>query len=151
VPLGLLVIGILYTLVPLLVLCTSVLAFRAMRRDGGLRRDYWQGHAWKDAVFTLVYLVSLVGGVGVLAGWGWGPAVVEGVSWAMLVLVLLYGAMRLWAWVTVTSEMGMPMRSGFVGNWLAGLIVVVLLGSAIGYLRAYAADSPRADAEVGAR
>lgn len=144
-PAGLLVIGILYTIVPLAVLATSAFAFASLRRSGNLGAPYRRTHGPKDAVFLLAYVTALAGGVGILAGQPWGRAVAEGVSWAMLALVLAYGALRVWAWVTVASEMRMPLRSGVIGNWLGGLIVVALLGSAIGYLRAYA---PAASADV---
>src|SRR3989442_10268929 len=90
-------IGWFFTLI-----CAGALALGAalmaiMARAGDLERRYLSYSVWNDLVLAAIWVLGLAGGIGVLRLEPWGRYLVELFCWALIVLLLLSAASRLYA------------------------------------------------------
>ncbi len=90
-------IGWFFTLI-----CAGALAIGAaliaiMARAGDLERRYLGYSVWNDLLLAAIWALGLAGGIGVLRLAPWGRYLVELFCWALIVLMLLSAASRLYA------------------------------------------------------
>ena len=90
-------IGWFFTLI-----CAGALALGAalmaiMARAGDLERRYLSYSVWNDLVLAAIWVLGLAGGIGVLRLEPWGRYLVELFCWALIVLLPLSAASRLYA------------------------------------------------------
>ena len=64
---------------------------------GDLQRRYLSYSIWNDLVLAAIWVLGLVGGIGVIRLQPWGRYLTELFCWALIVLVLLSAASRLYA------------------------------------------------------
>src|SRR6266704_6196184 len=87
-------IGWFFTLI-----CAGALALGAaliaiMARAGDLERRYLSYSIWNDLLLAAIWVLGLVGGIGVLRLEPWGRYLVELFCWAPIVVALLSGVAR---------------------------------------------------------
>ncbi|HLQ00691.1 MAG TPA: hypothetical protein VK143_00175 [Burkholderiales bacterium] len=90
-------IGWFFTLI-----CAGALALGAaliaiMASAGDLQRRYLSYSVWNDLVLAAIWVLGLAGGIGVLRLEPWGRYLVELFCWALIVLLPLSAASRLYA------------------------------------------------------
>ena len=90
-------IGWFFTLI-----CAGALALGAaliaiMARAGDLERRYLGYSVWNDLLLAAIWALGLAGGIGVLRLEPWGRYLLELFCWALIVLMLLSAASRLYA------------------------------------------------------
>ena len=90
-------IGWFFTLI-----CAGALALGAalisiMARAGDLERRYLGYSVWNDLALAAIWVLGLAGGIGVLRLEPWGRYLLELFCWALIVLMLLSAASRLYA------------------------------------------------------
>src|SRR5881628_2572065 len=68
-----------------------------MARAGDLERRYLSYSVWNDLVLAAIWVLGLAGGIGVLRLEPWGRYLVELFCWALIVLLPLSAASRLYA------------------------------------------------------
>ncbi len=113
-------IGWFFTLI-----CAGALALGAaliaiMARSGDLERRYLSYSVWNDLVLTAIWVLGLAGGIGVLRLEPWGKYLVELFCWALIVLLPLSAASRLYA-------LKQPNPDAPPVNWLGAIAGVTLL------------------------
>jgi hypothetical protein len=113
-------IGWFFTLI-----CAGALALGAaliaiMARAGDLERRYLSYSIWNDLLLAAIWVLGLAGGIGVLRLEPWGRYLVELFCWALIVLMLLSAASRLYA-------LRQPNPSAPPVNWLGAIGGVTLV------------------------
>src|SRR6266853_2230899 len=66
-------------------------------RAGDLQRRYLSYGVWNDLVLAAIWVLGLAGGIGVIRLQPWGRHLLELFCWALIVLLLLSTASRLYA------------------------------------------------------
>jgi hypothetical protein len=112
-------IGWLFTLVSIAALVLGALMIAALLRAGDLERRYLTFSFWNDALLTGIWVLGLAGGIGVLRLQPWGRYVLELFCWALMVLILLSAASRLYTMKNSQSE-ARP-------NWIGAVAGVLLI------------------------
>ena len=113
-------IGWFFTLI-----CAGALALGAaliaiMARAGDLERRYLGYSIWNDLLLAAIWVLGLAGGIGVLRLEPWGRYLVELFCWALIVLMLLSAASRLYA-------LKQPNPGAPPVNWLGAIGGVTLV------------------------
>ncbi len=113
-------IGWFFTLI-----CAGALALGAaliaiMARAGDLERRYLSYSIWNDLLLAAIWVLGLAGGIGVLRLEPWGRYLVELFCWALIVLMLLSAASRLYA-------LRQPNPGAPPVNWLGAIGGVTLV------------------------
>jgi len=113
-------IGWFFTLI-----CAGALALGAaliaiMARAGDLERRYLGYSVWNDLLLAAIWALGLAGGIGVLRLAPWGRYLVELFCWALIVLMLLSAASRLYA-------LKQPNPGAPPVNWLGAIAGVTLI------------------------
>jgi len=92
-------------------------------RSGELARRYLGYSVWNDLLLAAIWVLGLVGAIGVLRLAPWGRYLLELFCWALIVLLALSAATRLYALRDQRDPNGPPV------NWIAaiaGLMVIVI-------------------------
>ena len=89
---------------------------------GDLQRRYLSYSIWNDLVLAAIWVLGLVGGIGVIRLQPWGRYLLELFCWALIVLLLLSAASRLYA-LRQSDQETQPV------NWLGtiGGITLILI------------------------
>jgi len=92
----------------------------ALVRAGDLQRRYLAYSYLNDMVLASVWLLGLFGGIGVIRLQPWGRYLLELFCWALIVLLLLSSASRLYA-------LRQPNPDGQPVNWLGAIAGITLI------------------------
>ncbi len=114
-------IGWFFTIASLLALALGAALIMSLHRAGELERRFLAKTAWNDVALFAIWILGLVGGIGVLAMKPWARHILEFFCWTLIVLACLSAATRLY--VLKRHSAGEPL------NWLpavAGLFVVLI-------------------------
>jgi hypothetical protein len=68
-----------------------------LMRAGDLERRYLSYSVWNDLLLAAIWVLGLAGGIGVIRLQPWGRYLLELFCWALIVLLLLSAASRLYA------------------------------------------------------
>ena len=90
-------IGWLFTLVSFGALVFGGLLVMMLVSAGDLERRYLSYSIWNDLVLAAIWVLGLAGGIGVIRVQPWGRYLLELFCWALIVLLLLSAASRLYA------------------------------------------------------
>jgi len=120
VELSLAFIGWFFTLTSAGALVLSVVLIATLLKAGDLSRRYLSYSFWNDLVLGAIWVLGLAGGIGVIRLQPWGRYLLELFCWALIVLVLLSAATRLYA--LRQPEPGAP-----PANWLGAIAGVTLI------------------------
>ena len=115
-------IGWFFTLTSAAALILSLMLIATLLHAGELSRRYLSYSFWNDFVLGAIWVLGLGGGIGVIRLQPWGRYLLELFCWALIILVLLSAATRLYAIKT-------PVPDAPPVNWLgaiAGVTLVVL-------------------------
>lgn len=115
-------IGWCFTLTSAGALALSAALIAMLLKSGDLSRRYLGYSFWNDLVLGAIWVLGLAGGIGVIRLQPWGRYLLELFCWALIVLVLLSAATRLYA-------LKRPEPDAPPVNWLgaiAGLMLIVL-------------------------
>jgi hypothetical protein len=115
------VIGWLFTIASILALAAGALLIVSLHRSGELTRRFLASTAWNDMALFGIWILGLVGGIGVLRLRPWGRDVLELFCWTLIALTLLSAATRLYAFRRLPPEE----RASWVGA-IAGVLVVLI-------------------------
>ncbi len=88
-------------------------------RSGELSRRYLSYSVWNDLLLAAIWVLGLAGGIGVIRLQPWGRYSLELFCWALIVLVLLSAATRLYAL--------RQQRPRSPVNWLGAIAGVTLI------------------------
>src|SRR5882672_3015102 len=113
-------IGWLFTLVSFGALVFGGLLVMMLVSAGDLERRYLGYSIWNDLVLATIWVVGLVGGIGVIRLQPWGRYLLELFCWALIVLLLLSAASRLYA--LREPNPGQP-----PANWLGAIGGITLI------------------------
>ena len=91
-----------------------------MATAGDLQRRYLGYSIWNDLVLAAIWVLGLAGGIGVLRLEPWGRYLTELFCWALIVLLLLSAASRLYA-------LRQPGPQAPPANWLGAIAGVTLI------------------------
>ena len=116
-------IGWFFTLSSALALALGAVLIAMLFRAGGLHRRYLSYSFMNDIVLAAVWVLGLSGGIGVIRLQAWGRYLLELFCWALIVLLLLSAATRLYAMRRQPDADARPV------NWLGavGGITLVLI------------------------
>jgi len=114
-------IGWFFTLFSVAALVLGALVILALARAGDMQRNMLTFSFWNDVLLAGVWVMGLAGGIGVIRLESWGRYVLELFCWALIVLILLSAATRLYA-ISHPRE-GEP-RVNWVGA-IAGATLIV--------------------------
>jgi hypothetical protein len=89
-------------------------------REGDLQRRYLGYSFVNDLMLGAVWVLGLFGGIGVIRLQPWGRYLLELFCWALIVLLLLSAASRLYA-------LRQPNREGPPVNWLGAIAGITLI------------------------
>jgi hypothetical protein len=115
-------IGWFFALISGAALVLGALLIAMLLRAGDLERRYLSYSYMNDMVLAAVWVLGLAGGIGVIRLQPWGRYLLELFCWALIVLMLLSAATRLYA-------LRRPEPNAPSANWLgaiAGLTLVLL-------------------------
>jgi hypothetical protein len=118
--LSLTLIGWFFTLIPAAALLLGAVLIFILATSGDLQRRYLGYSIWNDLVLAAIWVLGLAGGIGVLRLEPWGRYLTELFCWALIVLVLLSAATRLYA-LRQEATHGAPV------NWLGAIAGVTLI------------------------
>lgn len=90
-------IGWFFTLTAAGALVLSALLIATLLRSGDLARRYLGYSFWNDFVLGAIWVLGLAGGIGVIRLQPWGRHLLELFCWALIVLLLLSAATRIYA------------------------------------------------------
>lgn len=90
-------IGWFFTLTSVGALVFGGLLVLMLVRAGDLERRYLSYSIWNDLVLGAIWVLGLAGGIGVIRLQPWGRYLLELFCWALIVLLLLSAASRLYA------------------------------------------------------
>jgi hypothetical protein len=118
-------IGWFFTLFSTAALLLGAVLIIAILGAGERQRNYLTFSFWNDALLAGIWVMGLAGGIGVIRLEAWGRYILELFCWALIVLVLLSAATRLYA-------LSRPREGEPPVNWVgavagATLIVVPIL------------------------
>ena len=113
-------IGWFFTLIPAAALLVGAALIFILATSGDLQRRYLSYSIWNDLVLAAIWVLGLAGGVGVLRLEPWGRYLTELFCWALIVLVLLSAATRLYA-LRQEATQGAPV------NWLGAIAGITLV------------------------
>jgi hypothetical protein len=116
-------IGWFFTLASAAAIALGAALILILTRSGELARRYLGYSIWNDLLLAAIWCLGLVGGIGVLRLAPWGRYLLELFCWALIVLLALSAATRLYALRDQRDPDAPPV------NWiaaLAGLMVVVV-------------------------
>jgi hypothetical protein len=116
-PLSLPVIGWLFTVLSALALALGAWLVIGMHYSGEDARRQLASRVIDDTVLFGIWILGLVGGIGVLAGASWSGAVLEFFCWVLMVLLML---------VAISRFRAAPKPRGTLGLSLAVFVVPVL-------------------------
>lgn len=118
--LSLIFIGWFFTLIPAAALLVGAALIVILFNAGDLQRRYLGYSIWNDLVLAAIWVLGLAGGIGVLRLEPWGRYLTELFCWALIVLVLLSAATRLYA-LRREATQGAPV------NWLGAIAGITLI------------------------
>jgi len=113
-------IGWFFTLIPAGALLVGAALVVILFNAGDLQRRYLGYSIWNDLVLLTIWVLGLAGGIGVLRLEPWGIYLTELFCWALIVLVLLSAATRLYA-IKQEATQGTPV------NWLGAIAGITLV------------------------
>lgn len=116
-------IGWFFTLASAGALALGAVLILILVRSGELARRYLGYSVWNDLLLAAIWVLGLVGAIGVLRLAPWGRYLLELFCWALIVLLALSAATRLYALRDQRDPNGPPV------NWIAaiaGLMVIVI-------------------------
>jgi hypothetical protein len=113
-------IGWFFTLTSAGALALGAALIFMLARAGNLERRYLGYSYLNDMVLAAVWLLGLFGGIGVIRLQPWGRYLLELFCWALIVLLLLSSASRIYALRQETPE-GQPV------NWLSAIAGITLI------------------------
>lgn len=113
-------IGWFFTLIPAAALLVGAALIFILATTGDLQRRYLSYSIWNDLVLAAIWVLGLAGGIGVLRLEPWGRYLTELFCWALIVLLLLSAATRLYA-LKQEATQGAPV------NWLGAIAGVTLI------------------------
>jgi hypothetical protein len=116
-------IGWFFTLGSALALALGAVLIAMLFRAGGLHRRYLSYSFMNDIVLAAVWVLGLFGGIGVIRLQAWGRYLLELFCWALIVLLLLSAATRVYALRRQPGADAQPV------NWLgaaAGITLVLI-------------------------
>lgn len=116
-------IGWFFTLASAAALALGTVLILILARSDELARRYLSYSVWNDLLLAAIWVLGLVGGIGVLRLAPWGRYLLELFCWALIVLLALSAATRLYALRDQHDRNGPPV------NWIAaiaGLMVIVV-------------------------
>ena len=113
-------IGWFFTLIPAAALLAGAALIFIMATTGDLQRRYLSYSIWNDLILAAIWVLGFAGGIGVLRLEPWGRYLTELFCWALIVLVLLSAATRLYA-LRQEATQGAPV------NWLGAIAGVTLI------------------------
>lgn len=113
-------IGWFFTLTSAAALALSVVLIAMLLKSGDLSRRYLGYSFWNDLVLGAIWVLGLAGGIGVIRLQPWGRYLLELFCWALIVLVLLSAASRLYA-------LRQPNPDPEAVNWVGAIAGVTLI------------------------
>jgi len=113
-------IGWFFTLTSLGALVLAAALIFMLARAGDLHRRYLSYSMVNDLVLAAIWVLGLFGGIGVIRLQPWGRYLLELFCWALIVLLLLSAATRLYA-LRRENEQGHPV------NWLGAIAGITLI------------------------
>jgi hypothetical protein len=116
-------IGWFFALMSAASLAVGILLIAMLARAGEMERRYLTYSFWNDLVIAAIWVLGLVGGIGVLRLQPWGRYLLELFCWALIVLAPLSAASRLYALKRQPDPNAPPV------NWpgaLAGVAMIVI-------------------------
>jgi len=113
-------IGWFFTLTSVGALVFGGLLVLMLVRAGDLERRYLSYSIWNDLVLGAIWVLGLAGGIGVIRLQPWGRYLLELFCWALIVLLLLSAASRLYA--LRQPDPGLPPV-----NWLGAVAGITLV------------------------
>ncbi|HEY6241389.1 MAG TPA: hypothetical protein VIW78_11195 [Burkholderiales bacterium] len=114
-------VGWFFTLVSAGALALGGLLVLMLLRAGDLERRYLSYSIWNDLVLAAIWVSGLAGGIGVIRLQPWGRYLLELFCWALIVLLLLSAASRLYAVARERGPEAPPV------NWLGAIAGVTLI------------------------
>lgn len=118
--LSLIFIGWFFTLIPAAALLVGAALIFILATSGDLQRRYLSYSVWNDLVLAAIWVLGLAGGIGILRLEPWGRYLTELFCWALIVLLLLSAATRLYA-LKQEATQGAPV------SWLGAIAGVTLI------------------------
>jgi hypothetical protein len=119
-PLGF--IGWFFTLASAAALGLGAFLVLVLLRSGELSRRYLSYSVWNDLLLAAIWTLGLIGGIGVLGLQPWGRYLLELFCWALIVLLALSAATRLYA---LREQQGQEAPVDWLAA-IAGLMVIVI-------------------------
>ena len=101
-------------------LLLSMVLIATLFNAGELSRRYLSYSFWNDLVLGAIWVLGLAGGIGVIRLQPWGRYLIELFCWALIVLLLLSAASRLYA-LRSSEPVDPPV------NWLGAISGVTLI------------------------
>ena len=112
-------IGWFFTLLSAGALLLAAALIFILANAGDLQRRYLGYSIWNDLVLAAIWVLGLAGGIGVLRLEPWGRYLTELFCWALIVLVLLSAATRLYALKQAAQDVPV--------NWLGTIAGITLV------------------------
>jgi hypothetical protein len=113
-------IGWFFTLISAAALVIGAALIAMLVRDGDLSRRYLSYSYLNDLVLAAVWVLGLAGGIGVIRLQPWGRYLLELFCWALIVLLVLSAASRLYA-------LRQPNPDAAPVNWLGAVAGITLI------------------------
>jgi len=117
-PLGF--IGWFFTLFSVAALALGAVLIIALARADAPQRNILTFTFWNDAMLAGIWVLGLAGGIGVIRLEAWGRYILELFCWALIVLILLSAATRLYA-------LSRPREGEPPVNWIGALAGATLV------------------------
>ena len=113
-------IGWFFTLFSIAALALGVVVILALARESDQRREYLSFSFWNDVLLAGIWVMGLAGGIGVIRLESWGRYVLELFCWALIVLILLSAATRLYT-------LSRPREGEPPTNWIGAIAGATLI------------------------
>ena len=113
-------IGWFFTLTSAGALILGAALIAMLATAGDLQRRYLSYSMWNDLVLAAIWVLGLAGGIGVIRLQPWGRYLLELFCWALIVLILLSAATRLYA-------LSRPRDGEPPVNWVGAIAGVTLV------------------------
>jgi hypothetical protein len=113
-------IGWFFTLFSVAALALGAVLILALARADDAQRNMLSFSFWNDALLAGIWVIGLAGGIGVLRLEAWGRYLLELFCWALIVLIVLSAASRLY-FVSRPREGEPPV------NWVGAIAGVTLV------------------------
>ena len=114
-------IGWVFTLTSAGALVLGAALITMLASAGDLQRRYLSYSIWNDLVLAAIWVLGLAGGIGVIRLQPWGRYLLELFCWALIVLLPLSAASRLYA-LRQQPDPGRPRV-----NWLGAIASIALI------------------------